>query len=283
MVMPGVYRSGFPKRKNLPFLRSIGLKSILTLVLEEYPDINQTFNRENGINFYQFGVPGNKEPFVDINPTIILHAVEELLDVRNHPILVHCNKGKHRTGCLIGCLRKACGWSLCSILDEYIRFSFPKSRFMDQQFIELFDVNRIRVKLRHIPVWLPSVPQVAGPGATQIAAEDRLLLRQNSSRRRRKKSKQPGIQLSSQGSRSSGGMGDAKQDSQAGQPQRAHQTAPSEHPSKFAAEPPLAQTPRPSRSQGSFLAGELGPFREALVTEVSADASAPSPPDQPPV
>ena len=27
-------------------------------------------------------------------------------DSKNHPMLVHCNKGKHRTGCLIGCFRK---------------------------------------------------------------------------------------------------------------------------------------------------------------------------------
>lgn len=27
-------------------------------------------------------------------------------DARNHPLLIHCNKGKHRTGCLVGCFRK---------------------------------------------------------------------------------------------------------------------------------------------------------------------------------
>ena len=28
------------------------------------------------------------------------------LDRRRHPVLVHCNKGRHRTGCLVGCIRK---------------------------------------------------------------------------------------------------------------------------------------------------------------------------------
>lgn len=120
----------------------------------------------------QFGVPGNKEPFVDIPENMIRLAVEQLLDIRNHPVLIHCNKGKHRTGCLIGCLRKACSWSLSSILDEYIRFSAPKSRFMDQQFIELFEVNKIRLKRKYIPVWLPAVSQVSAPGAIQASEED---------------------------------------------------------------------------------------------------------------
>ncbi|CAN0534051.1 unnamed protein product, partial [Ectocarpus sp. 8 AP-2014] len=30
-------------------------------------------------------------------------------DASNHPMLVHCNKGKHRTGCLIGCFRRVRG------------------------------------------------------------------------------------------------------------------------------------------------------------------------------
>ena len=29
MVAPGVYRSGYPNKKNFPFLRKLGLKSIM--------------------------------------------------------------------------------------------------------------------------------------------------------------------------------------------------------------------------------------------------------------
>ncbi|KAF9902667.1 tyrosine-protein phosphatase siw14, partial [Lobosporangium transversale] len=61
--------------------------------------------------------------------------------------------GKHRTGCLIGCLRKLQQWSHTSIFDEYRRFSHPKSRSMDQQFIELFD-SREAWKVID-PKWIP--------------------------------------------------------------------------------------------------------------------------------
>ena len=60
MVEGGLYRSGFPKKKNFPFLKALGIKSILTLVLEEYPATHQEFNAQNGIQLLQFGVPGNK-------------------------------------------------------------------------------------------------------------------------------------------------------------------------------------------------------------------------------
>ncbi|KAG0254225.1 hypothetical protein BG011_005890 [Mortierella polycephala] len=139
MVSTWIYRSSFPKKKNFSFLKKLGLKSILTLILEDYPDQNMKFLKENDITLFQFGIAGNKEPFVQIPEDKICAALAVLLDRRNHPILIHCNKGKHRTGCLIGCLRKLQQWSHTSIFDEYRRFSHPKSRSMDQQFIELFD------------------------------------------------------------------------------------------------------------------------------------------------
>jgi tyrosine-protein phosphatase SIW14 len=75
MVAPGIYRSSFPKRKNFTFLKKLQLKSVLTLILEDYPSINNTFLQENSIQLFQFGVAGNKEPFVDI-------PEEKVLEIR---------------------------------------------------------------------------------------------------------------------------------------------------------------------------------------------------------
>ncbi|KAJ3330560.1 hypothetical protein HDU93_000332 [Gonapodya sp. JEL0774] len=191
LVCKGVYRSGFPKKKNFAFMKKLGLKSVLTLILEEYPEQNLKFLNENGVKLFQFGVAGNKEPFVDIPEDVIAQALTVILgeksrswrgtfvpffladpdlltafdsisgatmdeDKRNHPILIHCNKGKHRTGCLIGCLRKLQGWSLTSSFAEYRRFSQPKERAMDQQFIEVFDTG----KVEYVPEYVPEWPEV---------------------------------------------------------------------------------------------------------------------------
>ncbi|KAK0563997.1 tyrosine-protein phosphatase siw14 [Tilletia horrida] len=156
MINSNVYRSSLPLKKHFPFLRTLGLRSVLTLILEEYPSSNTTFLEENGIQFFQFGIPGNKEPFVQIPEDMISNALIAILDVRNHPMLIHCNKGKHRTGCLIGCLRKLQQWSLTTIFDEYRRFSAPKSRSMDQEFIELYAGEEevwARVEPRWVPEW----------------------------------------------------------------------------------------------------------------------------------
>jgi len=153
LVSKGIYRSAFPKKKNFPFLKKLKLKSVLTLILEDYPEQNLKFLSENGIQLLQHGVPGNKEPFVDIPEDKIRDALKDLINVQNHPVLIHCNKGKHRTGCLVGCLRKFQKWSNTSIFDEYRTFSNPKSRAMDLQFIELFDPRKIEVDKKNLPDW----------------------------------------------------------------------------------------------------------------------------------
>ncbi|ORY48740.1 hypothetical protein BCR33DRAFT_714459 [Rhizoclosmatium globosum] len=155
LVVKGVYRSAFPKKKNFSFLKRLKLKSILTLILEDYPEQNQKFLDENGIHLFQFGVAGNKD-VVDIPENVIYEALSVILDKRNHPLLIHCNKGKHRTGCLVGCIRKIQHWSFTSIFEEYRRFSHPKSRTMDQQFIELFELRNVVAD----PMWLPEWPEV---------------------------------------------------------------------------------------------------------------------------
>ncbi|KAJ8461733.1 hypothetical protein OPV22_034659 [Ensete ventricosum] len=141
MVDYGVFRSGFPDAANFGFLRTLSLRSVLCLCPEPYPEANVNFLRANGIRLFQFGIDGCKEPFVNIPEDTIHEALKAVLDIRNHPIVIHCKRGKHRTGCLVGCLRKLQRWCLASIFDEYQRFAAAKARVSDQMFMERFDIS----------------------------------------------------------------------------------------------------------------------------------------------
>ncbi|XP_020156934.1 inositol diphosphatase DSP4 [Aegilops tauschii subsp. strangulata] len=147
MVDHGVYRSGFPDASNLPFLETLRLRSVLCLCPEPYPEANQEFLRARGIRLFQLGIDGSKEPFVSIPEDTIREALKVVLDTRNHPVLIHCKRGKHRTGCVVGCLRKLQRWCLTSVFDEYQRFAAAKARVSDLRFIELFDIS----SLKHLP------------------------------------------------------------------------------------------------------------------------------------
>lgn len=144
MVDNGIFRSGFPDVANFSFLQSLKLKSIICLCPEPYPEVNMEFLRDNGIKLFQFGIDGCKEPFVNIPEDTIREALKVVADVQNHPVLIHCKRGKHRTGCLVGCLRKLQRWCLSSVFDEYHRFAAAKARVSDQRFMELFDVSNLK-------------------------------------------------------------------------------------------------------------------------------------------
>ncbi|ODV67055.1 hypothetical protein HYPBUDRAFT_110306 [Hyphopichia burtonii NRRL Y-1933] len=142
-VINQIYRSSFPQPTNFAFLTKLKLKSVLCLIPEEYPEIHTNFFQNEGIKLFQLGMSGNKEPFVKIPHDLITEAIKIVLDPKNQPILIHCNRGKHRTGCLVGVLRRLQKWSLTIIFDEYRKFAAPKERPMDQQFIELYDETEL--------------------------------------------------------------------------------------------------------------------------------------------
>eukprot|EP00127_Corallochytrium_limacisporum_P005299 Clim_evm30s202 gene=Clim_evmTU30s202 len=156
MVAPGVYRSGFPNPRNLSFLRVLHLRTVVNIGTDSYSENLMSFFDERGITVLEFPLKGNKEPFTEIDGATMAMSLRVVLDQRNHPVLVHCTKGKHRVGCFCGIIRKLQRWSLVSIFDEYRRLAGQKTRLLDQQFIELYDVpdSVWPEEEEHAPQWL---------------------------------------------------------------------------------------------------------------------------------
>ncbi|CAN7112941.1 unnamed protein product [Brassica rapa subsp. narinosa] len=144
MVEDGIYRSGFPEPENFGFLTTLSLRSIIYLCPEPYPEENLKFLEANNIKLFQFGIEGKTDPPTPMPEDTVLDALRVLVDVRNHPILIHCKAGKHRTGCLVGCLRKVQSWCLSSVLEEYQKNAGVKWRQRDLNFIEAFDTASLR-------------------------------------------------------------------------------------------------------------------------------------------
>ncbi|KAL8949883.1 MAG: hypothetical protein Q9222_004040 [Ikaeria aurantiellina] len=139
-VVPGIYRSSFPMGGNFEHLRSLGLKTILTLVPQDYPRENVLFMKDNHIQHFQIPIPAHKSESVRIPLQNIANALDILRNPAMHPVLVHCNKGKHRTGCIIACYRLLSHWSPAATITEYRKYSAPKNRSLDETFIYGFDI-----------------------------------------------------------------------------------------------------------------------------------------------
>ncbi|KAM1513748.1 hypothetical protein TB2_024863 [Malus domestica] len=86
-----------PTSRSRPiFLSSnrLNLRSIIYLCHEPYPEENLEFLRSHNIRLLQFGIKGKTEPSVSILKDTILEALKILIDGRNHPVLIHCKRGK---------------------------------------------------------------------------------------------------------------------------------------------------------------------------------------------
>jgi tyrosine-protein phosphatase SIW14 len=159
MVMPGIYRSGFFNSRNYRFLQhSLKIKSVLHVSFDSYVEHkigqdNVEFMKASGIQMFSCKMKAHKEPFGNTEEKVVAEALSILLDIRNHPVLVHDDKGKHRAGVLIGCLRKVQGWSLASIFHEYALFTMGSVRLLDMQWIEFFS-HPIVINLETVPRWL---------------------------------------------------------------------------------------------------------------------------------
>lgn len=94
--------------------------------------------KQNGIRHLVIDMQGTKK--VDIPDEIMQSIMEVVLNKENHPILIHCNHGKHRTGCAVAVMRHVAGWNVDSIIEEYQLMAEPKIRDCDVKYITNYKV-----------------------------------------------------------------------------------------------------------------------------------------------
>lgn len=155
-----LYRSAQPSIINQPFLKDLNLKTIIWLASEEPQDDFLDFCSTCHINVEFVGLMNeyaykNVNPWDSLSEGTIRRALEIICDKENYPLLVCCGMGRHRTGSVIGCLRRLQGWNLASVSEEYRRFTGARGgRIMVELLIEGFDINSVQVDPSKLPEWL---------------------------------------------------------------------------------------------------------------------------------
>lgn len=78
-------------------------------------------------------------------PMNVMRSILDLaFDRENYPLLLHCNHGKHRTGCVVAAIRKVSGWQMDAILNEYETYAAPKVRKCDIDYISNFQCDLLQ-------------------------------------------------------------------------------------------------------------------------------------------
>ena len=153
LVQENLYRSAMPNELNFPFLEKLNLKSIVYLAPEDPTQRLLNFIDDQDITLHHLGSNSMVNAWDPVSEQTVLEAAHLILKTDNYPILVMCNLGRHRTGTVIGCIRKLQRWNLTSIFEEYRRYAGPKVRVLNEQFIELFDTDLINIP-ENPPMWL---------------------------------------------------------------------------------------------------------------------------------
>ncbi|KAL3229060.1 putative tyrosine-protein phosphatase OCA1 [Nakaseomyces bracarensis] len=154
-----LYRSGQPSPVNFPFLLNLNLKTIVWLANEEPQDSLLEFCDSHGI-ILQFAAINpdageDDNPWDGLTEHSIINVLQTIVTKENYPLLVCCGMGRHRTGTVIGCLRRIMGWNLASVSEEYRRFTGSRGgRILVELLIEAFDTNLVQIDKNKAPDWL---------------------------------------------------------------------------------------------------------------------------------
>lgn len=144
LIGPGLFRSSYPLMNHFSILESYGFKTIITLVPGDILEENRVFFKNHGINHHQIHVVANKVSDVYPSAETISSIIKIMMNRANHPVLIHCNKGKHRTGCVAAIFRRCTGWPLEACIEEYEKYAALKARDLDKAFISRFDVKELK-------------------------------------------------------------------------------------------------------------------------------------------
>ncbi|KAK3113075.1 tyrosine-protein phosphatase siw14 [Teratosphaeriaceae sp. CCFEE 6253] len=138
-----LFRSAYPQDRNMDFMKLLDVRSVLCLVETEPSESYAAFISKHNIARHRVDIAANKDGKVKTTWDSLCQALLIVMDSANYPLYVHCNQGKHRTGCVIACLRKIQRWDLEDVVAEYQAYAHPKVRPGDIELIRAFDPDAV--------------------------------------------------------------------------------------------------------------------------------------------
>ena len=92
---------------EVPFL---GRGILTSLANDEPSDAFQSYCDDRELIVHHFmGLVDGGSPWDPITEQCVTHALTQIIDINNWPVLVCCGMGRHRTGTVVGCLRRLQG------------------------------------------------------------------------------------------------------------------------------------------------------------------------------
>jgi len=153
MVEEGVYRSNAITTQNFSFIQTLQLKTVLLLSPEMPLRAVTNFLKQEKVQLVQLGLKIWSPESSPVSDELVKGALEYALDAQSHPLLIMCSSGMHRTGVVLGCLRRMQQWNLAAVIEEYRSFCTNETaRYINEQFIDCFDLDLVNLPST-LPLW----------------------------------------------------------------------------------------------------------------------------------
>jgi len=141
-----LHRGATPNSTSIPFLRRLALRSVVQLSPESLSTALTHFFAESNITVLNLGMKygwNRGKSWRVIPDEMVKEAIEWSYRLEHRPVLFMCTSGLFETGIVVGCLRRLQGWDLLATVAEYRSFAGVKARFVNEQFMELFDLELV--------------------------------------------------------------------------------------------------------------------------------------------
>jgi len=116
-----LYRGGQPNRKGMEKLKSLGIKTIISLRGKDKIKEEEKLAKKLGMNFYNIPLSVYKKP----TDEQVIKFLKIVLDKKNQPVFLHCESGRDRTGAFVAVYRVIVyEWTPKQAYKEAKRFGF---------------------------------------------------------------------------------------------------------------------------------------------------------------
>jgi tyrosine-protein phosphatase OCA1 len=146
IVTESISRCGTLSPRHLPFVSLYQFKTFL-FVSEDNPHQTVTqFMRSENIKCVRIAMPSGRGtiPWRTQIDELVKLTLEFILSRENTPVLMSSSSTLHLCT-IVGCLRRLQGWNLCSIMEEFRRFTPEQSISMYKNYVEMFDFDLINI------------------------------------------------------------------------------------------------------------------------------------------
>eukprot|EP00051_Salpingoeca_urceolata_P007151 m.95037 g.95037 ORF g.95037 m.95037 type:complete len:232 (+) comp15139_c0_seq4:123-818(+) len=114
-----IYRSSSPSTRNFPFLRTLQLRTVVSLTPKQDQPLAE-FCRSEGISLRHIAVKSGDG--VTVSHSQVAEFIELVARRETLPLLVHCADGSQCTGLVVMVLRKVQMYSNAYAIAEFLRF-----------------------------------------------------------------------------------------------------------------------------------------------------------------